>query len=54
VEFLSTKIDLVIVLLGGMHFFNMRMLVRFRARAARSKSSTCGRVKLLQVMRQDG
>ena len=30
VEFLSTKIGLVIVLLGGMHFFNMRMLVRFR------------------------
>jgi len=31
VEFLSTKIGLVIVLLGAMHFFNMRMLVRFRA-----------------------
>lgn len=30
VEFLSTKIGLVIVLLGGMHFFNMRMLVHFR------------------------
>jgi hypothetical protein len=30
VEFLSTKIGLVIVLLGAMHFFNMRMLVRFR------------------------
>ena len=30
VEFLSTKIGLVIVLLGFMHFFNMRMLVRFR------------------------
>jgi hypothetical protein len=30
VEFLSTKIGLVIVLLGVMHFFNMRMLVRFR------------------------
>ena len=29
-EFLSTKIGLVIVLLGFMHFFNMRMLVRFR------------------------
>ena len=26
VEFLSTKIGLVIVLLGGMHFFNMHML----------------------------
>ena len=30
VEFLSTKIGLVIVLLGFMHFFNMRMLARFR------------------------
>jgi hypothetical protein len=30
VEFLSTKVGLVIVLLGVMHFFNMRMLVRFR------------------------
>jgi hypothetical protein len=30
VEFLSTKIGLVIVLLGIMHFFNMRMLTRFR------------------------
>jgi hypothetical protein len=30
VEFLSTKIGLVIVLIGVMHFFNMRMLVRFR------------------------
>ena len=29
-EFLSTKIGLVIALLGFMHFFNMRMLVRFR------------------------
>ncbi len=32
-EFLSTKIGLVIVLLGFMHFFNMRMLVRFRGSA---------------------
>ena len=29
-EFLSTKVGLVIVILGAMHFFNMRMLVRFR------------------------
>src|SRR5215472_87945 len=29
-EFLSTKIGIVIVVLGFMHFFNMRMLVRFR------------------------
>jgi hypothetical protein len=33
VEFLSTKIGLVIVLLGCMHFFTMRMLVRFRESA---------------------
>jgi len=30
VEFLSTKIGIVIVLLGLMHYFNMRMLIRFR------------------------
>ncbi|MEM7226918.1 MAG: hypothetical protein AAF495_28365 [Pseudomonadota bacterium] len=29
-EFLSTKIGLVIVVLGVMHFFNMHMLVKFR------------------------
>jgi hypothetical protein len=29
-EFLSTKVGLVIVILGLMHFFNMRMLVRYR------------------------
>ncbi|MGO9802361.1 MAG: hypothetical protein ACLPTM_11415 [Steroidobacteraceae bacterium] len=33
VEYLSTKVGLVIVLLGCMHFFNMRMLVRFRTSA---------------------
>lgn len=30
VEFLSTKIGLVVVVLGFMHFFNMRFLIRFR------------------------
>lgn len=30
VEFLSTKIGLAVVVLGGMHFFNMHMLVKFR------------------------
>ena len=30
-EFLSTKVGLVIVILGVMHFFNMRMLVHFRS-----------------------
>ena len=30
VEFLSTKIGIVIVVLGVMHFFNMLALVRFR------------------------
>ena len=29
-EFLSTKIGLVIVILGAMHFFNMLWLVKFR------------------------
>lgn len=30
VEFLSTKVGLVVVVLGAMHFFNMNMLVKFR------------------------
>ncbi|WP_395020837.1 hypothetical protein [Dongia sp.] len=30
VEFLSTKIGLVVVVLGVMHFFNMNMLVKLR------------------------
>ena len=30
VEFLSTKIGLVIVVLGAMHFFNMLWLMKFR------------------------
>ncbi len=30
IEFLSTKIGLVIIVLGFMHFFNMRMLTRFQ------------------------
>ncbi|MDX1975352.1 MAG: hypothetical protein SFT92_06710 [Rickettsiales bacterium] len=30
IEFLSTKIGLVVLVLGGMHFFNMRSLVQFR------------------------
>jgi len=29
-EFLSTKVGLAVVVLGLMHFFNMRMLVRYR------------------------
>lgn len=29
-EFLSTKVGLVVVLLGGMHFLNMYVLMRFR------------------------
>jgi hypothetical protein len=33
VEYLSTKVGLVIVVLGIMHFFNMRMLVHFRGSA---------------------
>jgi hypothetical protein len=30
IEFLSTKIGLVIIILGAMHFFNMRALIKFR------------------------
>jgi hypothetical protein len=33
VEFLSTKIGLVLVVLGGMHFFNMFVFSRMRRRA---------------------
>jgi hypothetical protein len=29
-EFLSTKVGLVVVILGVMHFANMRLLVRYR------------------------
>jgi hypothetical protein len=29
-EFLSTKVGLVVVILGFMHFTNMRLLVRYR------------------------
>ena len=40
VEFLSTKIGLVVVVLGVMHFFNMNMLVKFRhSRLFRALSS---------------
>jgi hypothetical protein len=38
VQFLSTKIGTVIVGLGAMHFFDMRMLVHFR------QSATFGRL----------
>jgi len=30
-EFLSTKIGLVIVVLGAMHFFNIAILIKFRS-----------------------
>ena len=33
IEFLSTKVGLVILVLGVMHFFNMMLLVRFRRSA---------------------
>lgn len=31
IEFLSTKLGLVVVVLGVMHFFNMHLLVKFRS-----------------------
>ena len=31
IEFLSTKVGLVILILGIMHFFNMRALIKFRS-----------------------
>ncbi|MEI6084612.1 MAG: hypothetical protein WCS70_09955 [Verrucomicrobiota bacterium] len=33
IEFLSTKVGLVLVVLGGMHFFNLMVLSRSRRRA---------------------
>ncbi len=33
IEFLSTKVGLVLVVLGGMHFFNLFLFSRMRARA---------------------
>jgi hypothetical protein len=45
IEFLSTKIGLVIMLLGAMHFFNMRALIKFRhfkwAIPAKGKEEAC-------------
>ncbi len=43
IEFLSTKIGLAIVVLGGMHFFNMMILVKFRrSKLLRSAARTTG------------
>lgn len=43
IEFLSTKIGLAVVVLGGMHFFNMMILVKFRrSRLLRSAARTTG------------
>lgn len=45
IEFLSTKIGLVIMLLGAMHFFNMRSLIKFRhfkwVTPAKGKQDAC-------------
>lgn len=40
IEFLSTKIGIVIVVIGAMHFFNMRWLVLFRKSALFSTLNT--------------
>jgi hypothetical protein len=43
VEFLSTKIGLAVVVLGGMHFFNMMILVKFRrSKMLRSAAGASG------------
>ena len=39
IEFLSTKIGLVILVLGGMHFFNMWALVKFRKYSEQKNTS---------------
>src|SRR5262245_60240851 len=35
IEYLSTKIGIVLLVLGGMHFFNLLVLSRWRRRALR-------------------
>jgi hypothetical protein len=37
IEYLSTKIGLVLVILGGMHFFNLLVFTRMRKRAIRGQ-----------------
>ena len=39
IEFLSTKVGLVLVVLGGMHFFNMFNFDKMRRKARRSEGS---------------
>ena len=56
IEFLSTKIGLVIVILGIMHFFNMNMLIRFRRsrlfHAIAQPMGTLGRAPATTVLGQ--
>jgi len=35
VEYLATKLGIVLVVLGGMHFFNMRNIAKMRSKAQR-------------------
>lgn len=42
IEFLSTKIGLVLLVLGGMHFFNLFVIARWGARAADAIHQTRG------------
>ena len=38
VEYVSTKLGVVLVVLGGMHFFNMRNIANMRSKAKRDAS----------------
>jgi hypothetical protein len=40
IEFLSTKVGLVLVVLGGMHFFNMFNFDKMRRKARRHEATT--------------
>jgi hypothetical protein len=40
IEFLSTKVGLVLVVLGGMHFFNMFNFDKMRRKARRNEPAT--------------
>ncbi len=40
IEYLSTKVGLVLLILGGVHFFNVRTIAAMRRRAIARKEST--------------
>lgn len=43
IEFLSTKIGLVLLVLGAMHFFNMKVINNFRRRMQAERQRQCSK-----------